>query len=70
MMRFVGLDISQKTTAVCVVDGDGTRLWRGQCLSAPEQIEVAIRQHAGEGARIGIETGPMTTWLVHGVDCR
>lgn len=32
---------------------------------APEQIEAIIRQHGGEDVRLGIETGPMTTWLVH-----
>jgi len=31
----------------------------------PEQIERALRGHTGEDARIGIETGPMTPWLVH-----
>lgn len=65
MMRFVGLDVSQKTTAVCVVDGNGARVWRGQCLPTPDQIDTVIRQHAGAHARLGIETGPMTTWLVH-----
>lgn len=65
MIQYVGLDVSQKTTSVCVVDGGGARLWRGQCLSSPEQIEAVIRQNAGAEARIGIETGPMTTWLVH-----
>jgi transposase len=40
MTHFVGLDISQKTTAICVVDNSGCRLWRGQCPSNPEQIEV------------------------------
>ena len=65
MIRFVGLDASQKTTAVCVVDGGGARHWRGQCLTTPEQIEAVILQNAGADARVGIETGPMTTWLVH-----
>ncbi len=27
MTRFVGLDVSQKLTAVCVVDETGRRLW-------------------------------------------
>jgi hypothetical protein len=31
-------DVSQKMTAVCVVDDAGRRLWRGQCPSVPEQI--------------------------------
>ena len=65
MALFVGLDVSQKTTAICVVDETGRRVWRGQCASDPEQIERVVRRHAGDDARIGLETGPMTPWLVH-----
>lgn len=65
MSHFVGLDVSQKMTAICVVDKDGRRIWRGQCLSLPEQISVALRRYAGDKARIGIETGAMTPWIVH-----
>jgi transposase len=65
MTHYVGLDVSQKVTAICIVDDTGRRLWRGQCGSDPEQIALAVRRHAGEDARIGIETGPMTPWLVH-----
>jgi transposase len=65
MARFVGLDVSQKLTSICVVDDAGRRLWRGQCHSEPELIERAVRRHAGDDASIGIETGPMTPWLVH-----
>ena len=65
MAHYVGLDISQKMTAICIVDDAGRRLWRGQCRSVPEEIEVTIRRHATDGARIGIETGAMTPWLVH-----
>jgi transposase len=65
MIHYVGLDVSQKLTAICIVDDTGRRLWRGQCMSDPEQIERAVRRHAEEDARVGIETGPMTPWLVH-----
>lgn len=65
MTRYVGLDVSQRMTAICIVDGAGRRLWRGQCRSVPSEIEKTVRQHAGEDARIGIETGSMTPWLVH-----
>ena len=65
MARFVGLDVSQKLTSICVVDETGARLWRGQCATDPEQIARVIRGHAGEDAKLGIETGPMTPWLVH-----
>jgi hypothetical protein len=31
MTLFVGWDVSQKMTSVCVVDDTGRRVWRGQC---------------------------------------
>jgi transposase len=64
MPRFVGLDVSQKLTAVWVVDETGRRVWRGQCATDPERIERAVRGHAGDDAQAGLETGPMTPWLV------
>ena len=65
MTRFVGLNVSQKLTAVCVVDEAGRRVWRGQCTTDPEPIERVVRGHAGDDARVGLETGSMTPWLVH-----
>jgi transposase len=65
MTRFVGLDVSQKLTAICVVDEAGRRVWRGQCATDPGQIERTVGGHAGDDAQAGLETGPMTPWLVH-----
>lgn len=65
MAQFVGLDVSQKLTAICVVDDTGRRLWRGQCATDPEQIARVVRKRAGEDCKTGVETGPMTPWLVH-----
>jgi len=70
MTRFVGLDVSQKLTAICIVDETGRRLWRGQCATDPGQIERLVRGHTGEDASIGVETGPMTPWLVHELRAR
>ena len=42
MTHFVGLDVSQKMTAICVVDDAGRRLWRGQCPTNPEQITILV----------------------------
>jgi transposase len=60
MSYFVGLDVSQKTTVICVVDASGARIWRGQCGTVPDEIAQTLRRHAGADARIGIETGAMT----------
>lgn len=65
MPHFVGLDVSQKTTAICVVDGTGRVIWRGMCSTKPEAIDRTVRRRAGSDAKIGIETGAMTPWLVH-----
>ena len=65
MTHYVGLDVSQKMTAICVVDSSGGRVWRGQCPTEPEHIRRTVVRHGGKDARIGLETGPMTPWLVH-----
>ena len=61
MTNYVGLDVSQKTATLCIVDGEGHRQWRG---SRAVHFAQAVLQHAGAKAGIGIETGPMTPWLV------
>ena len=35
MEQYVGLDVSLKLTAICIVDDTGRRVWRGQCTSDP-----------------------------------
>lgn len=65
MTQYVGLDVSQRMTAICIVDEVGRRIWRGERRTVPEEIECAVRRYGGEDSRIGIETGAMTPWLVH-----
>jgi transposase len=63
MGQYVGLDVSLETTKVHVLDEQGKRVWRGTCVTHPTAIEATIRKHAPEVVRIGLETGPLTTWL-------
>jgi transposase len=67
MAHYVGLDVSQKETEICVIDGEGHRVWRGKCLSRPGHIAEAVRQHALDLAKVGMETGPLSIWLWHGL---
>ena len=68
MPHYVGLDVSQKTTAICVVDEQGRRLWRGACVTEPGAISARVLRHAGVvDVKVGVETGSMTPWLVHGL---
>jgi len=68
--RFVGLDVSQELTAICVVDNSGRRVWRGECATDPKQIARVVRRHAGKDAGLGIKTGPMKPWLVQELRAR
>lgn len=67
MPHSVGLDVSQKMTAICVVDPEGRRIWRGDCPTQPEKISALVSRHARSDAKVGVETGAMTPWLVHGL---
>ena len=67
MPHSVGLDVSQKTTAICVVKTEGRRVWRGTAPTDPGQISLLIIRHAGADAKLSVETGAMTPWLVHGL---
>ncbi len=65
MERYVGMDVSLKETSICVVDGDGEIQCEGTVISEPEAIAKFIKTKAGSAKRIGLETGPTTTWLWH-----
>lgn len=63
--HYVGLDVSQKESAVCVVDQDGRVLFEGKVPSDPGALAKVIRQRAPAAERIGFETGAMASWLWH-----
>ena len=67
MPHYVGLDVSQKTRAICVVDEQGRWLWRGACATDPGAIAAHVLRHAGVDIKVGVGTGSMTPWLVHGL---
>jgi len=53
----------QKKTKLHVLDDAGNRVWRGRCATEPAAIAAAVRRYAASAVRIGLETGPLTTWL-------
>ena len=65
MEQYVGLDVSQEQTSVCVVDGSGKVIWEGKCASTPEAIAATLRTRAPEAVRIGLESGPLSAWHWH-----
>ena len=65
MELYVGMDVSLKETSLCVVDGKGEIVSEGTVISDPAAIAVFIKEKARGVKRIGLETGPTTTWLWH-----
>jgi transposase len=63
MDYYVGLDVSLKQTSICVVNQAGSIVHEGVADSDPEAIASFVRSKAPGTLRIGIETGPTTTWL-------
>jgi transposase len=59
------MDVSLKETSICVVDDDGEIQCEGTVISEPSAIAGFIEAKAGSAKRIGLETGPTTTWLWH-----
>ena len=63
MEYYVGLDVSLKQTSICVVDQSGSVVREGVVDLDPEAISVYVRSKAPGAVRIGLETGPTSTWL-------
>ena len=63
MEYYVGLDVSLKQTSICVGDRTGSVVREGVVDSDPEAISVYVRSKAPDAVRIGLETGPTSTWL-------
>ena len=68
MEQFVGLDVSQEVTHLCVVDSKGKTVWQGKSSSTPDAIAAAIRAKAPKVARIGLESGMLATWHWHALN--
>jgi transposase len=65
MRQYVGLDVSQRETSVCVVNETGQAIFEGKAKSDPGDLSKLLRRHAPLAERIGFETGAMASWLWH-----
>ena len=66
-MLYVGLDVSVKRTAVCVMDAAGRVVREASVDSKPEVIAAAIRAAGAEVERVGLEAGVSAAWLARGL---
>src|ERR671921_2605261 len=63
MTHYAGLDVSVRTTSVCIVDEAGKVVREKRIPTEPAAI-IAVLQEAGVSLhRIGLEAGPLSQWL-------
>src|SRR3954449_1618960 len=65
MPHYAALDVSNEQTAIHVLDEAGRTVWRDKRASAPEALAEALRRHAPDLVRVGLETGFLTPCLYH-----
>lgn len=65
MKYYAGLDVSQQTTSLCIVDEEGTVVAERKVASCPDAITEALEPFAV--TRAGLETGPLSVWLWNGL---
>jgi len=64
---FAGLDVSDKTTHICVVDGEGAVVRRDVVASDPDVLSKWLKRHCKGLIRVVLETGPLSVFLYHGL---
>ncbi len=67
---YAGLDVSDKTTHIHIVDKEGGFVWRGVVPSDPEAMRRCLVKQAPHLKQAVLETGPLSSFLFHGLDTR
>ena len=67
MGYYVGLDVSLKSTHICVLDGERRVVWRGVSDTRIAMIAEHLARWSKQIVLIGLETGSLTPWLYHGL---
>jgi transposase len=67
MTMYAGLDVSDKQTHICVVDAEGAVIRREVVASDPEVLAKWLKKHCSGIVRVVLETGPLSTFLYHGL---
>jgi transposase len=65
MKQYVGLDVSQNETSVCVIEESGKIYFEGKAPSEPGALARLLRKRAPAAERIGFESGAMASWPWH-----
>lgn len=57
----IGLDVGDRTTHLCVLDGERQVAWRGRCETRREALQEALAPYPG--SRVILEAGSQSHWM-------
>ena len=63
-MHYCGLDVSRKSTYVCLDDAQGRHVKRVAIATSPAAVTATLERYAAQGLRVAIEAGNQTAWIV------
>src|SRR5215212_546614 len=64
MEQYAGIDVSLDSASVCIVDAQGKILKEAKVACEPEALIAWLAAHGTPMARIGLEAGPLSQWLL------
>jgi transposase len=67
MNCYAGLDVSLRSTNICVIDDDGKRIAEGKTDSEVADIAAFLDEFGGEIVEVGLEAGTLTQYLTYGL---
>jgi transposase len=67
MDYYAGIDVSLETVNICIVDQDGAVLREEKVAAEPEALIGAFGRFGKPLKRVGLEAGPLSTWLYKGL---
>lgn len=64
MSHFTGLDISMKSTEICIVNQEGHVVYKDTVPTDPKAIAKSLKNSRLPLSKIGLESGSLSFWLV------
>ena len=68
MILYAALDVAIEKTALCIVDRDGAVVLETDVASDPDALATCLAPYHLKLARLGLEAGPLSEWLVRGLE--
>ena len=68
MILYAALDVAIEKTALCIVDREGAVVLETNVASDPDALATHLAPYHLKLARLGLEAGPLSEWLVRGLE--